>query len=208
MDPEVAKRMTLPFAWLIQRVGADGLKLTAAGWLPPAVVTQAMSELGWKDRWYGKFNREDHTAPIMQLRASVQRLRLVRKLKGRLVLGATAKRVQGDPAALWSAMAAGLANGIRADIESHATVLLVVDVASGRLRAREEYAESVAFGLGMLGWRIRDGVALDSRDVSDLIRDTWHLFVTLGVFEVEGRWRDVTGVTPEGMAFARAVLAN
>ena len=37
------------YIWLLHRVG-DGLPLTRAGWLPPAVVTEAMDALWPQDR--------------------------------------------------------------------------------------------------------------------------------------------------------------
>jgi hypothetical protein len=45
-EPE-ADAVVAPYRWLLERVG-DGVKLTQAGYLPPAVVTDAMSKLGWR----------------------------------------------------------------------------------------------------------------------------------------------------------------
>lgn len=73
-----------PYRWLVQRVG-DGVRLTQAGYLPPALVTEAMSALGWQDGWYGKHNREDLTQPILGLRQSAQRFGLLRKNRGQLL---------------------------------------------------------------------------------------------------------------------------
>ena len=61
--------MVRRYAWLVRRTGA-GLALTQAGWLPPAVVTEAMDALWPDDRWIGKRNREDLTEPVRRLRAS------------------------------------------------------------------------------------------------------------------------------------------
>ena len=47
VERDVAEAMTAPYRWLARRIGPDGLTLTAAGWLPPAVVHEAMTELGW-----------------------------------------------------------------------------------------------------------------------------------------------------------------
>ena len=40
-------------------------KVYIAGWLPPAVVREATSELGWAKDWIGKANREDQTLPVL-----------------------------------------------------------------------------------------------------------------------------------------------
>src|SRR5271166_743698 len=52
--------------WLLNRVGEQGIRLTAAGYLPPKVVTAAMDELGWRAKWIGSCTREDTTAPILE----------------------------------------------------------------------------------------------------------------------------------------------
>lgn len=41
-----AEIVVAPYIWLLGRVG-DGVKLTQAGYLPLAMVTAAMTELGW-----------------------------------------------------------------------------------------------------------------------------------------------------------------
>ncbi|MDO8393449.1 MAG: plasmid pRiA4b ORF-3 family protein [Dietzia sp.] len=68
---------------LLERVG-DGVKLTAAGYLPPTMVEQLMADTGWDRKWIGKNNREDLTFPIWQLRDWARALGLVRKYKGEL----------------------------------------------------------------------------------------------------------------------------
>ena len=85
-DEDVADAVK-PYAWLIDRIGVEGLTLTKAGWMPPAVVLEGMTTLGWRDDWIGEANREDLTYPMRELRASAERLRLIRKVKGRLETG-------------------------------------------------------------------------------------------------------------------------
>ena len=86
--------------WLLNRVGEHGIRLTAAGYLPPKVVTAAMDELGWRDMWIGSCTREDTTAPVFELRETVQQLKLVRKYRGRLLLTKTGAALRDDPEAL------------------------------------------------------------------------------------------------------------
>ncbi len=47
VESDAAEAMTAPYLWLIRRIGHDGITLTAAGWLPPAVVQQAMTAAVW-----------------------------------------------------------------------------------------------------------------------------------------------------------------
>src|SRR5690606_14949398 len=92
LDADAVKRMMAPFRWLIESVGTDGLALTKAGWMPPATGLDGMTHLGWRDRWIGEANREDITWPMRHFRASAQRMGIVRVYKGRLMLGAEAKK--------------------------------------------------------------------------------------------------------------------
>jgi len=86
--------------WLLNRVGEHGIRLTAAGYLPPKVVTAAMDELGWRDFWIGSCTREDTTAPVFELRETVQQLKLVRKYRGQLLLTKSCVALRGDPETL------------------------------------------------------------------------------------------------------------
>lgn len=91
---------------LLDAVG-PGVKLTAAGYLPPAVVQQLHTNLGLAD-WFGKGNREDLTYPIAQLRTAAQHIGLLRKAKGSLTPTAKARRVASDPAGLFEHVSARL----------------------------------------------------------------------------------------------------
>lgn len=53
IDTETAAQMVRPYSWLLDRVGTAGIKLTGAGYLPPAHVEAAVAELGLKDEWGG-----------------------------------------------------------------------------------------------------------------------------------------------------------
>jgi hypothetical protein len=86
--------------WLLNHVGEQGIRLTAAGYLPPKVVTAAMDELGWRAKWIGSCTREDTTAPILELRETAQQLKLLRKYRGQLLLTKTGAALRDDPEAL------------------------------------------------------------------------------------------------------------
>jgi hypothetical protein len=126
IDVAVAERMVAPYLWLLRRIGVDGLQLTSAGWLPPVVVSDAMRDLDWGWRWIGAFNREELTRPIAILRESAQRLGLIRKLKGKLVLGPAAKKLLDDPVGLWFLLARSLAHRQPHDYEKAAALLLAL----------------------------------------------------------------------------------
>ena len=92
IDADEAVAAVRPYAWFLDRVGDDGIKLTGAGRLPPAVVTEAMSVLEDRVEWIGKANRKEHTLPVFELREAARRCRLVRKHKAWLVQHLRARR--------------------------------------------------------------------------------------------------------------------
>ncbi|MDP9435479.1 MAG: plasmid pRiA4b ORF-3 family protein [Actinomycetota bacterium] len=108
VDETTAEDTLRRYVWLLDRVG-DGLPLTAAGWLPPAVVTEAMDALWPEDRWIGKRNREDLTEPVRRLRASAQRLGLLRVARGQMLVTKAGAGLRADPTRLWQHVAERLA---------------------------------------------------------------------------------------------------
>ncbi|MFC9336178.1 plasmid pRiA4b ORF-3 family protein [Arthrobacter sp. NPDC057009] len=90
-----------PVRWLLEQASPDGVELTKDGYLKPALVRRALEELGWSDLVVGKANREAHAVPVMELREHVIKWRLLRKLKGRLVLTPAGRRALERPADLW-----------------------------------------------------------------------------------------------------------
>ncbi len=69
-DARIAARMVRPYSWLLDRVGAEGIKLTGAGYLPPVHVEAAAAVLDLGEEWIGKGNREVQTLPVLHLRES------------------------------------------------------------------------------------------------------------------------------------------
>jgi hypothetical protein len=61
ISADTAAAAVRPYAWLLDRVGSDGIKLTQAGYLPPAHVEAAFTELGLDTVWIGAGNREDRS---------------------------------------------------------------------------------------------------------------------------------------------------
>ena len=88
-----------PWLAVLDAVGS-GVKLTAAGYLPPAMVERIAADAGVTDWWIGKANREDLTWPVADLRSNAQEVGLLRKAKGTLAPTARARAVASDPRAL------------------------------------------------------------------------------------------------------------
>jgi hypothetical protein len=198
-DPE---NVVEPYRWLVARVG-DGVRLTQAGYLPPSLVTEAMTSLGWERDWIGKHNREDQTLPVLELRESAQRLGLLRKNRGHLLVTRLGRRLLQDPEGLWWHLAARLPDA-RSEPDRHAGLIYLLSVAAGWPRANALLAE----GMTVLGWAERDSrQPLSATSAFAAARDTWDMFRRLGLFPTKERW-DAPELPPSAAAtrLARAAL--
>ena len=101
IDAGTAARMVRLYRWLLDHVGAEGIRLTGAGYLPSAEVETAVAELDLGKEWIGKSNREVQTAPVLHLRESATRMGLLRKHRGMLLTTSRGRALRDDPAALW-----------------------------------------------------------------------------------------------------------
>jgi hypothetical protein len=197
--PEPDPAAVEPYRWLLTRVGR-GLRLTQAGYLPPAVVEETMRALGWDTAWIGKMNREDQTYPVQELRELARRMGLLRTHRGTLLPTAIGRRLTEDPAGLWWHVADRLTPG-RAEVERMAGVLFLLAVAAGRAQPHALVAE----GLSVLGVvDAATGRPPSELDALGLARDTWAVFHQLGL--LSRRSRDDAAPGPAAVQFARAAL--
>ncbi len=202
VTPDLVEPSVRPYARLLELVAGAGLSLTASGYLPPAVVQELMACLGGEDESIGTHNREHHTLPVLLLRESAQRLRLVRKHRNRLLLTTAGRVVMGRPQTLWTHLAAAMPDGAR-PVERDAGLLLMIAAAAGGPVTREQGSQLLARGLSSLGWRRSDG-ALDRHDAFHAARATWDTLHRLGG---TGRRKSVDPrPTTVGVAFGRAAI--
>jgi hypothetical protein len=199
-DEAAVAQAVRPFRWLLEQVGADGIQLTGAGYLPPAQVQAFAAELGTADRWIGKLNREVQTYPVLAFREAAQQARLVRKHRGRLVRTPAGRKLVSDPAALWSHLAAHLPLGSRAGgYEQQAGLLLLIGIAAGW----DDLDTGVAHGLNAIGW-VADDRRVTRSDAYRAASGTRTVLEHLGAIERDAGGSDqVTGL---GVAFARAAV--
>ena len=204
IDQTTATTMTHAYRWLLNRLGNDGVKLTAAGYLPPPLVKEAFEELGLADEWIGAGNREDLTVPVLVLRESAQRLGLLRKYRGRLLPTARGRTLAEDPAGLWPHVASRLPIGGRNedDAEWQAGVLLLGMMATGSAEGADV---TLASCLSELGWQQGDGHPIDRLTAAGLIRDDVQALRRLGALGSDGAWPGQ--VTAGGVMLARLALA-
>lgn len=200
-----ASRMVRPYTWLLDRVGDDGIKLTAAGYLPPAHVEAAMTDLSLGEEWIGKGNRENQSLPVLHLRESAARMGLLRKRHGTLLLTSHARRLRTDPFALWWHLAERMPPKSPDPCETQAGLILLLALAA---EAAEDPDVITARLLATIGWANGDGTELTELAAGQASWDTKTVLRRLGALTDDGPWRSARRPTAEGVAFARAALRN
>ncbi|GAA0926760.1 IS1096 element passenger TnpR family protein [Pseudonocardia zijingensis] len=202
IDAETAAWMVRPFTWLLDRVGEDGITLTGAGFLPPVHVEAAMTELGMADEWIGKHNREAQTIPVLELRETAQKMGLLRKNRGRLLVTATGHKLRTDPVALWRHIAARVPPKSSDPGEIQAGLTLLLAVAAGKTGDLDAI---VAWTLHAIGWVCTDGEPIDSGLAGRIAQPTEAVLRRLGALTGEFYRGDVRP-WPGGIEFAREAL--
>jgi hypothetical protein len=195
-----------PYTWLLGRIGASGIKLTSAGYLPPAVVMEAIGELGWEKDWPGAHNREFHTLPVLELRQSARRMGLIRSNRGLLLRTQLGVRLCQDPGRLWWHVASRLPEA-RDEAERDAGLLLLLAVASATPLDVGSAGELLRQGLMALGWReAKSRRPLDGWQAFEAARSTWECLRRLGAIPGNDYGGPAPAPGPAGIAIARAAL--
>ncbi len=205
VDSETARRMVRPYAWLLERVGTGGIKLTSAGYLPPVDVAAAFTELGLAGEWIGGGNREADTWPVLNLRESAQKLGLLRKHRGELLCTARGRAVRDDPVGLWWHLAERMPARAVDPFASQAALLYLTAVAGN---AADDLDATVASILGSIGWRLSDGTPPTSREASMAARETLEVLRRIGAITGERFGPRPQTPSAEGVLFARASLCT
>jgi Plasmid pRiA4b ORF-3-like protein len=203
VDATTASLMVRPYTWLLNRVGDDGIKLTGAGYLPPAHVEAAMTELGLGGEWIGKGNRENQTLPVLHLRESATAMGLLRKRHGTLLLASQARKLRGDPVALWWHLAKRMPPTSRDACETQAGLILLLALAA---EAADDPDVITARLLGAIGWVNADGSELTELGANHASWVTMTVLRRLGAITDDGPSGSPVTPTAEGVAFARAAL--
>ena len=206
LTAEDAAPMVRRYAWLLDRVGDEGIKLSESGYLPPVHVAAACLELNLADEWIGKGNRENQTMPVLELRESAQKLGLLRKQRGRLLLTKQGQRLRADPVGLWWHVVARMLWHDRESIEQQAGLVSLIGVAAGRDITAEPFRVLLNDVLGAFGWRHSDGTPLGAWSGTGAAHDTVHVLRLMGAFTHYRQVSKSEQPTPEGIALARAIL--
>jgi len=202
VDAAVAERALRRYRHLLDLVG-DGVKLTAAGYLPPKIVHVLYTELDMGSEWIGKGNREDHTYPVLSLRESAQALGLLRKHRGQLLPTAKARALHDDPVGLWRYIASRAPGLCKEPYQQHGGLLYLLALTGDA----DDPQGFVRGSLPALGWMI-DARHFDSaiRDATRPIRD---LLEHLGILTWQrGIYPSTQIPSTYAAGFAREVLCG
>ncbi len=205
IDAGTAARMVRPYSWLLDHVGAEGIRLTGAGYLPPAHVEMAVAKLDLGKEWIGKGNREVQTAPVLHLRESATRMGLLRKHRGMLLTTSRGRALRDDPAALWWHLAERMPPRSADRCETQAGLLLLAAVAA---RFPDDLDAFLARQLGAIGWISGDGTSLSRSAAARAAWDTRTVLRRLGGISYDRQAFRLEKPTPEGITFARAALRS
>lgn len=192
-----AARVTETYRVFLDVIG-DGVALTAAGYLPPAVVEQVAERTGIAEWWIGKANREDLTYPVAQIRTTACALGLVSVGKGRLAPTAAAKRCGQEPEAIWRHVVGRLPLGTK-DAERQTGWMALAVAGSGA--PPQEWRREISDLLFALGWRSGHD-RFSSPPAHGATLDV--LEQLAGASRV--RWREITGVDLAVATTARAAF--
>ena len=207
VDNATAAKMVHPYAWLLDRVGTKGIKLTSAGYLPPSHVEAIVAELGMSEEWYGAFNRESQTPPVLEFRESAMHVGLLRKYQGKLLLTPRARDLREDPVALWQHLALSVPLAKAAPVARDAGILLLAAVAGHAAgRTGNDPHEYVARMLWHAGWATPDGTEPDKWVARDAAGDTYTVLVRIGALAPDWHGSAPDRPTADGALFARAAL--
>jgi hypothetical protein len=204
IDVDAATAAVQPYAWLIDRVGDEGITLTAAGYLPPVHVEAAFTELDLADAWIGMGNREQLTIPVLHLRESAQRMGLLRKHRGRLMVTARGKGARSDPAALWYLLAERMPITSKDLCQKQAGLLFLIAVAAGE----HDPDGFVADMLDAIGWRHRGHTPITRSSAARIAWDTRDVLRRLRLLAPDSWVVEPERVTPQAVAFARAAVRS
>lgn len=143
-----------PILWFMREADGEGITLTAAGHLPPALVERACEVVPTQITGLGKDNREVHAASVRHFRHALQTVKLLRKHKGTLRLPAKIAPLLEDPWGLWEHLRSTLIPE-RDGFERDASTVLLLHVSmlpsGGALSI-----DAVVRLLGELGWSTSD----------------------------------------------------
>ncbi len=182
LPPDLAT-VVAPMRWLLETC-RPGITLTQAGYLPPALVREAVGRFGWWD-WREPPRSEADVHQIGVLRDTAARLHLVSKRSRRLAVSRRGTGFADDTVGLWRAIASTIA------CEDEYLAMLS-ELLAHRLLDGPAIDDALEQELGPIiaeqGWTA-DGERVTSQDAAWAVHRAlyhWRLFGLLD--EIQPRW--------------------
>ena len=197
--PEYLKDGLRAHRWFLDRAKGGGITLTSAGYLPPADVEAASLVVPAMGNWIGKNNRENLAMPLLDFRRSLQKVGLLRKYKGTLLLTRAGAAAQRDPRKLWDLLATKLASP-KDGFDSPATLLLLVYAATSV--DAELPLKQITAALRELDWHHADGRELQYYELFGLPA----LDILINVLERSAELSGRPRISPTAACLARTAL--
>ena len=215
-DGDDAAALTANLRWFLAFVGSDGVPLTGAGYLRPAVVTEIAEQFQLQREWVGGLNREDSTPGVQDYRAAVRELGLTRSINGRVRLTKVGAALADDPPGLLAHVMSRLPLHEPGTFAGDAALVMMLELAGRypgpgsavvRSGVRESHADRrVSRVLTNLGWRV-EGRPVPSGAFRHEVRRTIAILARSGALADSPRgpqWE----ATELGRRFLRAVLRH
>ena len=194
-DPDDFQIALAPTEWFLNRAYPDGIELTKSGYLRPPDVEQVAALAPVSKGWRRPSNRESDTQPLLSFRVALQKVGLLRKRGGKLLLTKAGQVGRVEPDELWGHLASRLIPE-KPGFEREAAVvaLLYVALSPGRQLPRDRIGRVIK----ALGWRVEGGGEASFHDVR---WGSWALDILLNVGD-----REPWTVSPVASALAREAL--
>lgn len=188
-----------PVLWMLEQAGADGLPLTSEGYLKPAVVNQAVHDLGWAYRWPGKANRESQTLPVLTLRKQTQAWKLLRKSKGRLIPTPAGRKLRDGGRPLWDYLADAVARPSE-EATAMVTQMVVNWLLEGSTPSWMDLGQIIADTMNAAGFRVGEG-SVPPEEARELYREMRWLLDSLQLKVPQRAFLDGAELTDGGRKF-------
>ena len=162
--PEEAPAAMASILWWINACTGEGLPLTAAGYLSPAVLHTVISGIGWENEWVVEFGgkTEVNVRSVLRFREALMDLGLLKAQGRKLVATQAGVRVAKDPAKLWAHLVKGAHPSMREESVYDATMLGLMATAGSPEPDLATISRRIHEGMELIGYGYADGSPLEA----------------------------------------------
>lgn len=186
--------------WLLTAADGDGIRLTKAGYLPPAVVGEVVLHVPTMMGWLHRVTREENSRPLLQFRQHLIRVGLLRSSRGVLASTVAGRKCAEDPTKLWSHLVSRFLPA-KPPYTHLVSALIVLHLATSEGKIN---TDAIADTMTALGWSQEGRRPIDSDVVYWDYNRVWSGIGNIGWQKDPSTFNRT--LTPEGKAFAFDVL--